>query len=153
MEEKNEHWRIWRELFELAEKSRALEPWEHYADGELFAVELPDTQETLYFGFIGMYGHLLRNLCYPGDEGLKGHFRTCEAVHNPLSGGGGVGPCSTHDALMCLFQRPQSCVRVAEKSHQRSGPQISGQQQWANFTSYRAQMFPDEIPIPAKCES
>ena len=118
-----------------------MEPWERYADRELFAVELPDTKEMLYFGFIGMYGTCYGICCYTGDDSLRGHFRACEADHNPLSGGA-EWIMLEHDALMCYFSDRDQVSASQKKVIKELGLKFRGSNQWANFTSYRAQMFP-----------
>lgn len=137
---------VWRELFELAGKIKALEPWTRYADRELFAVELPDTREMMYFGFIGMYGTCYGICGYPGDDGLRGHFRACEADHNPLSGGA-EWIMLEHDALMCYFSDRDQVSGSQKKIIKALGLKFRGSNQWTNFTSYQSQMYPADPDV------
>ena len=131
----------WQELFELAGRIKAMEPWKYYADRELLAVELPGTEEKLYFGFIGMYGTCYGICCYDGDEGLRGHFRACETDANPLSGGA-EWIMLEHDALMCYFSDRDEVSGSQKKIIKELGLKFRGSNQWTNFTSYQSEMFP-----------
>lgn len=138
--------KVWRELFELAGKIKKLEPWTRYADRELFAVELPDTREMMYFGFIGMYGTCYGICGYSGDDGLRGHFRACEADNNPLSGGA-EWIMLEHDALTCYFSDRDQVSASQKKIIKTLGLKFRGSSQWTNFTAYQSKMYPDELNI------
>lgn len=62
----------WQQLFSLAIQFKQLEPWKYMFESDVFAVELPNDQDTLYCTILGQGGEFLGIGLYEGEEGYYG---------------------------------------------------------------------------------
>ncbi len=72
----------WDKLYDIAIKLKALSPWEHRWDTDLFTLSLPGQEESLYVSVIGRNGECYGIGVYLGARGLLGFNRIIEANEN-----------------------------------------------------------------------
>ena len=75
----------WRKLYALAERVKALAPWDWMEEADMFGVRNPDTDELGFVSVMGTLGEHFAVALYLGSEGLDG-FQEME------SGGLGTNP-------------------------------------------------------------
>lgn len=72
----------WERLYELAEKLKAVEPWDWMDEQDIFGVQNPETGET---GFVSIMGSLYEHLAmgvYLGAEGLFGYWDISDRIND-----------------------------------------------------------------------
>lgn len=72
----------WQRLYQLTEQLREAAPWEWMADGDIFGVHSPVSDQVNYCTFLGKAGKIFGFAVYRGDRGLvnymlaqRGHTR------------------------------------------------------------------------------
>ncbi len=128
----------WRELHELADSLKKLQPWEWMWDGDVFGVEDPETGEIGYCCVMGRGGEHYALAFYRGSEGLLGYLKVR----------GGEVPFDSPDAQHC-----QDCLMLSFEDRdylhpkdraliKRLGLKFRGANAWPLFRDWTPGYFP-----------
>lgn len=71
MKEKDASLDQWRILIALIQKVKDMEPWKQFEDMEIFALNFPEKEETIYASIMGFHKMCYGLTFYVGDEGFK----------------------------------------------------------------------------------
>jgi hypothetical protein len=121
----------WRKLYALADRVKALAPWEWMDESHMFGVRDPDTEELGFVSVMGRLGEHFAIALYLGSEGLEG-FQVMESG-------------SLEDNPMMLMDVPQLQLSFADREEidksdrevmQKLNLKYRGAKSWPQFRSF-----------------
>lgn len=134
---------LWRELFELALRVRALKPWERLSDTELISVKLPSEQEPTFFSTLGSDGECFALCAYHGYEALAGYYNIMESSdRQPV-----FVSSSYQDCICCYFGSRDDLTDEEYLLTKQLGYAFRGKNSWVFFRRFRPGYLPWTISM------
>jgi hypothetical protein len=122
----------WRQLYEVMGRLKELAPWQWMEEGDIFAVQNPETAEWGYVSVMGMGGEHYAVAVYQGAEGLYGFWGLQEA-------GDEMAPeqLLAVPELQASFEDRETVEKEDREVMKELGLKFRGRHAWPAFRSYR----------------
>ena len=127
----------WKRLFELADKLKALQPWNFLYEDEIFGVRDPGTGTIGFISFMGARGEHYAMSVYLGERALMKFFNLSENADN-------MSPESILEIsqLQVSFEGRDQLEKEDREIIKAIGKKYSGKSAWPMFRSFRPGMVP-----------
>lgn len=144
---------LWRELYEVALNLRLLDPWEHFWDSDLVAIQRKDVEEIVFCSIMGRGGRCYGISIYEGQRGLEDMDMI--ASIDELGLPGEYVMCD-QSCLCCYFGDREEVPKKQKEVIKELGLKFRGAGNWVYFESYKKRFtpyIPDEREVKILIEA
>ncbi len=127
----------WQKLFKAAIRVKEITPWEWMSEQDIFAVQIPDTEQHGYVSVMGKDGEHYAISVYLGEIGLQGFWELQQS-------GPDISPEKVVETpkLQVSFVDPDLLQLEDQEITEQLGYKFSGRQAWPMFRSCRPGFLP-----------
>jgi len=128
----------WRRLYDLAERTRALEPWTWMEETDVFGVEDPEAGQILFVSVMGLLGEYRAVAVYPGALALSQFWQMQDAPNSEILADIMFGIHHAHAA----FGGKKDLLPQEKRLVDALGMKFKGPAGWPYFRSHKPGWVP-----------
>ncbi len=128
----------WKQLYEVAEVIKRIEPWNFLWDADLVTIVLPGHEEPIYCSIMGRNGECYAIGIYPGYESLMGYYRIANSKEDEPT----YFEAFDQNCLNCYYGDRKEITPKDRIPIDKLGLRFRGHNQWIYFRSMKPGYYP-----------
>lgn len=127
----------WRQLYEVAETIKRIQPWNFLTEDDIVTIQLPDRNEPIFCSVIGAAGEMFAVIVYPDIASFAERIKMAAGFDMPSYIMTGRQNC-----LMCNFADRDELSKRDLSVIKALGLKFRGRNQWIYFNSFKPGFAP-----------
>ncbi|MFA6808086.1 MAG: hypothetical protein WCR27_03750 [Eubacteriales bacterium] len=127
----------WRELYDVTQRIKLLQPWEFLWDMDLIKLQLPEYKQPFFTSVMGRNGECFAVAVMEGEDALNDFHQLAERRDIPSS-----QLIRYQNNMTCYFGDREELTKSERDTIKKLGLKFRGKNQWIYFRSYERGYVP-----------